>query len=111
MSAQDRRSGQERRGINRYPVELDVDWEGTSGRVPGTMSDVSLEGCFILSSGDVSDGDIIKIFVPLADGMKVQFAAKVANHVYEIGFGVKFEPLSAAQRELIVKIVHNSEGD
>ena len=111
MSAQDRRSGQERRETNRFSVELDVEWEGTSGRVHGTMSDVSHDGCFVLSSGDVSDGDIVNIFVPLADGMKVQFAAKVANHVYEIGFGVKFEPLSAAQRDLLVKIVHENEAN
>ena len=109
MSTQDRRSGDERRGTTRFPVELDVEWEGTSGRVPGTISDVSLDGCFMLSSGDVSDGDVVKIFVPLDDGMKVQFAGRIANHVYEIGFGVKFDPLSSAQRDLLVKIVHESK--
>ncbi len=110
MTARDRRSGDERRGSVRYPVEMDIQWEAGNGRQPGSMSDVSLDGCFILSSGDVTDGVDVKIFVPLADGMKVQFDAKVANHVYEIGFGVKFAPLSAAQRELLVKIVRVTEG-
>lgn len=109
MAVSDRRSGEERRGSNRYPVEMDIQWEAAGGRQPGSMSDVSLDGCFILSSGDVNDGDNVKILVPLADGMKVQFDAKVANHVYEIGFGVKFAPLSAAQRELLVKIVRDTE--
>src|ERR1700704_742944 len=109
MTVKDRRSGDERRGSVRYPVEINVEWEAGSGRQPGSMSDVSLDGCFILSSGDVNDGEDVKIFVPLADGMKVQFDAKVANHVYEIGFGVKFASLSAAQRELLVKIVHDTE--
>ena len=109
MAVRDRRSGDERRDSNRYPVELDVEWEGGAGRQPGSISDVSLEGCFVLSSGDVNDGDDVKIFVPLADGMKVQFDAKVANHVYEIGFGVKFAQLSIAQRELLVKIVKANE--
>ena len=110
MAARDRRSGDERRGSNRYPVEVDVQWESNNGRQPGSLSDVSLDGCFVLSSGDVNDGDEVKIFVPLADGMKVQFNATVANHVFEIGFGVKFSPLSTAQRELLVKIVRQSEG-
>ena len=105
----DRRSGRERRSTNRYSIEFDVEWESSAGRRSGTISDVSLDGCFVLSSGDVNDGDRIKIFVPLADGMRVQFDAKVANHVFEIGFGVKFESLSAAQRELLVKLVHRSE--
>lgn len=73
------------------------------------MSDVSLDGCFVLSSGDVNDGSAVKIVVPLADGMKVQLEGKVVNHVFEIGFGVKFATLSAAQRELSVKIVRQTE--
>ena len=105
----DRRSGDERRGVNRYPVEIDVEWEGSAGRAPGSMSDVSLDGCFVLSSGDVNDGDNVRIFVPLADGMKVEFGGRVMNHVFEIGFGVKFDPLSAAQRDLLVRIVRESE--
>ena len=105
MSVGDRRSGIERRGTNRYPLTLDVEWEGTGGRLPGTISDVSLDGCFVLSTGDVNDGDIVKIFMPLADGMKVQFAGKVANHVFEIGFGVHFEQLSAGQRDLLIKLL------
>ena len=82
----------------------------SSGREYGTLSDVSLDGCFVLGSGDVTDGEQIEIFVPLADGMKVQFDGKVANHVFEIGFGIKFDPLSAAQRELLVGLVRKTEG-
>jgi len=110
MSTRDRRSGKERRGSNRYPVEIDIEWENSDGRKSGTLSDVSFDGCFVLSSGDTNDGDNVKIFVPLADGMKVQFEGMVANHVYEIGFGVRFAPLSFAQRELLMKIVRESEG-
>ncbi|HEX3100735.1 MAG TPA: PilZ domain-containing protein [Pyrinomonadaceae bacterium] len=109
MTARDRRSGDERRGSVRYPVEMDIQWEAAHGRQPGSMSDVSLDGCFILSSGDVNDGDDVRIFVPLVDGMKVQFDGRVANHVYEIGFGVKFVSLSAAQRELLGQMVRDNE--
>lgn len=110
MSTSDRRSGSERRGTNRYPVEIDVEWQGSTGRAPGAMSDVSLDGCFVLSSGDVNDGEQVKIFIPLADGMKVEFNGRVANHVFEIGFGIKFDQLSAAQRDLLVRIVRETEG-
>jgi PilZ domain len=109
MSARDRRTGHERRASTRYSVEVEVEWEGSGGRLPGTMSDVSLDGCFILSSGDTNDGEMVKIFVPLADGMKVQFDARVANHVFDIGLGVRFETLSGAQRDLLIKIVRDSE--
>ncbi|MFN2501084.1 MAG: PilZ domain-containing protein, partial [Pyrinomonadaceae bacterium] len=110
MAVQDRRSGQERRVTSRYPVEFDVEWEGSSGRAPGSISDVSIDGCFVLSSGDVIDGETVKMFVPLSDGMKVEFSGRVSNHVLEIGFGLKFDPLSAAQRELLVKMVRATHG-
>lgn len=110
MTIRDRRSGTERRASNRYSIEMDIEWEGGSGRLPGTICDVSIEGCFVLSSGEINDGDPVKLFVPLADGMKVQFDGKVANHVYEIGFGVCFEQLTAAQRDVLIKIVRDNEG-
>ena len=109
MATQDRRSGVERRGTNRYPVEVDVEWEGSLGRQPGSISDVSLDGCFVLSSGDVNNGETVKIFIPLADGMKVEFSGRVSNHVFEIGFGIKFDKLSVAQRDLLIKIVRDTE--
>jgi hypothetical protein len=108
MASQDRRSGVERRATNRYPVEVEVQWQASGEREPGSMSDVSLDGCFVLCSGDVQDGDPVRVFIPLADGMKVEFLGNVTNHVVEIGFGVRFEPLSVAQRDLLMKIVRSA---
>ena len=101
---QDRRSGSERRSTNRNSVDVEVEWESIAGRQPGTLSDVSTDGCFVLSSGDVDDGDEVKVFIPLGEGMKVQFDGRVANHVFEIGFGVKFNPMTEAQREILAKL-------
>lgn len=102
---QDRRSGDERRATNRYPVQLEIEWQAAGDRMPGSLSDVSLDGCFILGSADVQDGDRVKVFVPLTDGMNVEFGGVIANHVFEIGFGVRFDQLSAAQRELLINLV------
>lgn len=104
----DRRSGDERRASRRFPITLDIEWEAGGERRTGTLSDVSHDGCFVLSSGDVSDGADVRIFVPLADGMKVQFAGRVANHVFEIGFGVKFDMLSDPQRELLANLIEQN---
>lgn len=109
MAIQDRRSGHERRSINRYVVDVPVEWEGaSSGRNSGSLSDISLEGCFVLSSGEVRENDQIRVFIPLGDGMKVQFDGTVANYVFEIGFGVKFGTLSSAQRELLTALLKKS---
>jgi hypothetical protein len=105
MVTRDRRSGTERRASSRFAVEVDVEWQGAGNRMPGSISDVSLDGCYVLSAGEVADGESIRLFVPLADGMKVELSGHVANHVYDIGFGLKFDQLSAAQRDVLGALV------
>ena len=97
----DRRTSEDRRSKKRYPINLDVEWESHSGRRSGTLSDISENGCFVLSEVDVTDGELVKVFIPLSDGMKVEFMGQVANYVYEIGFAVNFLSMSEAQREFI----------
>jgi hypothetical protein len=101
----DRRSGAERRTSKRYSVNVDAEWEHSSGRHTGTVSDISENGCFVLSSGDVNDGDAVKLFLPMGDGMKVQFEGEIKNHVYEIGFAVKFINMSDAQRGVLANFL------
>ncbi len=105
MAILDRRSGHNRRKVERISVTIDVEWEGLTGRLSGTISDISTVGCFILSSGEVTDSESVKIFLPLTDGMKVQFWGEVVNHVFEIGFAVRFIELSDAQKDFLEKFI------
>lgn len=105
MSATDRRSGRERRAARRYSVSQEVEWETMSGRRTGTLSDISKYGCFILGSGELNDGETVKVYLPLGEGIKVQFVGEVKNHVYEIGFGLRFFNLSAAHIDVLEKFV------
>jgi hypothetical protein len=107
MSILDRRTGKERRENDRYSVNIDVEWEGMVGRKSGTLSDISREGCFVLSSGEVEDTENVKIFLPLTEGMKVQFWGQVINHVFEIGFAVRFIELSPAQKDFLEKFIES----
>jgi len=111
MSEIDRRKADDRRRTKRFTVSLDVEWENHYGRRTGTMSDISEEGCFILTEVDVTDGELVKVFVPLTGGMKVEFMGQVANYVYEIGFAVHFLSLSEAQKEFLANFVevHSDE--
>jgi hypothetical protein len=97
----DRRMSDDRRSKKRYPISVDVEWETHYGRRTGTLSDISEDGCFILTEVDVSDGELVKVFIPLSDGVKVEFLGQVANFVYEIGFAVNFLGMSDAQKEFI----------
>jgi hypothetical protein len=105
MSTIDRRTGSERRTTPRYKVKIEIEWEATVGRKKGMIHDISNEGCFVLCSGEVEDGDRVRIFFPLSDGMKVQFLSAVVNHIYEIGFGVRFIELGIAQKSFLSKFI------
>ena len=111
MSELDRRKSDDRRRSKRYPISIDVEWENHFGRRPGTLSDISEDGCFVLTEVDVSDGELVKIFIPLSDGMKVQFLGQVANYVYEIGFALHFLSLSDAQKEFLSNFVEVHQDD
>lgn len=111
MAITDRRAGSDRRSVNRINVNFEVEWEGLIGRKPGTISDISPVGCFVLCSGEVEDGENVKIFLPLTDGRKIQFWGEVSNHVFEIGFAVKFIELSESQKEFLEVFVDSLRVD
>ena len=107
----DRRRGLERRAIRRFEVNIEIEWEGLVGRKAGTISDISPVGCFVLCSGEVEDGETIKLFFPLTDGRKIQLWGEVANHVFEIGFALKFIELTEAQQEFLEYFVDTLRED
>ena len=101
----DRRSGAERRKHPRIKVNYAIEWENHSGLRAGTMSDVSVGGCFILGPGHVANGETIHVYLPLTSGNKAKFTAEVRDVIYDIGFAVKFVELSAVQSEFLERFV------
>ena len=109
--ANDRRLGKDRRTTQRFQVNIEIEWEGLVGRKNGTIGDLSPHGCFILCSGEVEDGETVKLFFPLTDGRKIQLWGEVSNHVFEIGFAIKFIELSEAQAEFLEVFVDTLRDD
>ncbi len=105
MTTSDRRSGRDRRHTQRFKITLEIDWENQSGRQQGTLGDISELGCFILGPGDVYDGETIKQFLPFDGGREVPFLGEVINHVFEIGFAVRFIDLGSAQKKFLTNFV------
>lgn len=107
----DRRRGGDRRIQQRFGLELDIKWEGSTGSFDGTMSDISSTGCFILASGEVEDGDQVRIDIPLLAGGIVSLWGEVANHVPEIGFGMRFVGLTDAQKTYLERFTDMLQTD
>lgn len=107
----DRRTGKDRRTAQRFAVNIEIEWEGLVGRKPGIINDISVLGCFVLCSGEVEDAENIKIYFPLTDGRKIQLWGEVMNHVYEIGFAIRFIELTEAQSDFLEVFVDTLRDD
>ena len=98
----------ERRGDKRHSITLDVYWQGRNGRASGTISDINPTGCYVLAGQEVSDGETVHIFLPIGDGVKAQFTGVVTNHEDDIGFAMRFDELSEAQRSLLERLIREN---
>jgi PilZ domain len=107
----ERRSGQDRRAVERFSVNIDIDWESLETKQSGTISDIGVSGCFVLCSGEVENGDYVKIWFPLTNGGKIQLMGEVTNHVFEIGFGVCFINLTPSHQEFLELFVDTLRDD
>jgi len=97
----DRRRGGDRRISKRFSVQVDLEWENDSKRYRGTLSDISENGCFVLSGVEVGNGDRVSLFLPVSDGRHLKFFGEVTNHTFEIGFAVRFIELTEAQLQIL----------
>jgi PilZ domain len=107
----DRRAGRDRRNTGRFKVSIDIEWEALVGRKKGTINDLSVNGCFILCSGEVDDGERVKLFFPLTNGSAIQLWGEVVNHVVEIGFAMRFIELTEAQQDFLETFVDTLRED
>jgi hypothetical protein len=104
IAIRDRRTGRDRREASRFAVNIEIFWESIAGTQSGTISDISTIGCYVLCSGEVIDGESIKIHIPLMSGEKVELWGEVVNHVFEMGFGLRFIELGKTQQLFLEKL-------
>ena len=103
MVSRDRRKGTERRQELRVGVDADIGWSIDGTPMSGRLSDMSMAGCFVLTAGEFSDGEIVHLYFPHEEGGRVEILGEIKNHVYEIGFGVAFKDLTEFHREFLRK--------
>lgn len=106
ISIRDRRRGSDRRKSPRYAVNIDIFWETLAGTDRGTISDISSYGCFVLCSGEVEDGESVKIYIPLMSGETIELWGEVVNHVFELGYGVRFTELGLREQLFVERLVN-----
>jgi hypothetical protein len=95
----------ERRRAERVRVNLDVIFADPICQRKGTISDISVTGCFMLSAGDATANDAVTITIELPNKKIINLTGEVAYNTPEIGFAVRFTELPASTLNFIEKLV------
>lgn len=80
----------DRRLAPRVRVNLPARWEGVVSRETATVTDISRNGCFVLTGGRVEIKELVWLEIQLTETEAVHFWAEVVDTASEIGFALKF---------------------
>src|SRR5262249_22733934 len=81
---------QERRGAPRVQVDLPARWEGVLTQQQAQVTNLSVNGCFLLSGGKVEPKELVRLEITLPNQDPMYLWAEVVDAAYEIGFAVRF---------------------
>ena len=95
----------DRRSAPRVRVKLPARWEGVLSRENATITDLSRNGCFVLTGGKVEIKELVWLEIQLAERQKVNFWAEVVNQASEIGFSLKFNSSSPEDEAALAKFL------
>jgi hypothetical protein len=80
----------ERRGAKRFTVNLPARWEGGGASDVGTISDMSMTGCFMLTAGMIEKGEAVVVTATLPGDATIVLGGEVVYYTEEIGFAIRF---------------------
>ena len=80
----------DRRKATRVNVNLPARWEGAVERGEAKVTSLSFTGCFLLSGGEVTPKELLRLEISLPDQNPLYAWAEVVDHAYDIGFAVQF---------------------
>lgn len=91
----------DRRGAERVQVTIDARWEGVSAQCAGTIVDLSVTGCFILTSDLVAEDELIRLELLTPTGCSIYLWGEVVYKLSEMGFALRFTGMGDAEREML----------
>ncbi len=86
-------------------MNLDVTFTDQRDRHKGTISDISVSGCFILASGKAMKAEPVTVTIQLPSKKVVQLTGEVVYSTPEIGFAICFKELPTTGQTFIEKLV------
>ena len=89
----------ERRSAERFSLKVPVKWEGMAAAAQAYLDDISMNGCFINTLGEVDLGEVITVHVHLPSGSWLPLRGQVTSYQPTIGFGMVFSSLTEEEKD------------
>jgi hypothetical protein len=80
---------QERRTAERIRINLKTRWEGLFSQGRGAICDLSPTGCFVLTGGEVTTGELVRLEIHFPSRIDLVWG-QVVYAVTEMGFALRF---------------------
>jgi hypothetical protein len=97
----------ERRLHDRSRLIVDVFFDGKDATGVASTTDISIGGFYMNTKADLPEGSLLLVRIPFSDGKQVVANAEVVYSKPARGVGLRFQNLSAENRELIEKELHH----
>ena len=95
----------ERRNSQRVPTNLTAQWHGLLAASEGTIADLSATGCFVLTGGDVTPGELISLEISAPGVLRLQVWGRVVYQIEEMGFALRFKDVSTTDQTLLNRLI------
>ena len=86
-------------------VNLPARWEGVLSRETATVTDISRNGCFVLTGGKVEVKELVWLEIQLTDTQTVHFWSEVVDSASEIGFALKFNSSTPEDESMLTSFL------
>lgn len=95
----------ERRRAPRAKVNLPARWEGVISQQHASVTNLSVNGCFVLSGGSVEARELLRLEITFPDNDQIYPWAEVVEEAGEIGFAVRFTSMDDDEKERLNRFV------
>jgi hypothetical protein len=89
----------ERRSKPRLSVSIDAVWDGPVEKQSARVTDLSEDGCYLDTVGEVMSGEIVAFRILLPDDDWLYLEGEVRHHRHGFGFGVRFVDMNEEQTD------------
>jgi hypothetical protein len=107
MEVDNNRMQPERRRAERVRADMPVRWEGFLEKNRGTISDISVNGCFILTGGAVKPDELVSMEMDVPSLLRMQLWGIVVYISEPVGFAIRFNELGAHEQAMLSHLLNH----